>query len=213
MNPHSDLTIHNNSATPQASDNENVDFRPQLRTDRLLLRPFQLDDAVQLERLINDRLIAFNTCSIDYPYLPGQGTEWIGPQADLWRQGKSAVFAICTLDANELMGAIGLEINEIDQRAELGFWLGQGYRQQGYCREAARAVVEYGLTTLALNKIQAQYFRRNPASGKVLQKIGMQREGLLRRHRRKWGVFEDVIVCGMLAGDLANLGPGSGPSG
>ena len=202
MNPHLDLNVIETSEPTSQRHGETEDTRPQLRTHRLLLRPFQMADALQLEKLINDRVIAFNTCSIDYPYPPGQGAEWIRPQADSWREGRAVVFAICALETNQLMGAIGLEINETDQRAELGFWLGQGYRQQGYCCEAARAVVEFGLTKLALNKIQAQYFRRNPASGKVLQKIGMQREGLLRRHRRKWGVFEDVIVYGMLAGDL-----------
>jgi len=46
---------------------------------------------------------------------------------------------------------------------------------------------------------------RNPASGRVLQKIGMKREGLLRQRVRKWGVFEDVVLLSILHDDWRRL--------
>jgi RimJ/RimL family protein N-acetyltransferase len=196
---------------------ETVDSRPELRTKRLWLRPFQASDAQDLERLANDKEIAANTRSIDYPYPAGQGIKWIEPQADSWLAGTAAVFAICHQGMNrppkapqvkgqgrgqptsgQLMGAIGLEICEADQLAELGYWIGRDFRGLGYVTEAAEAVVAFGFEILGLNKIHSQHMARNPKSGRVMEKIGMQQEGILRRHVRKWGVFEDVVVYGIL---------------
>ncbi len=188
---------------PSLSDDSlQPDSRPEIRTARLLLRPFRLSDAAEMEVQINDREIAANTRTIEYPYPPGSANQWIEKHAELWLAGKSAIFAICDLEAGTLMGAIGLEIDESNQHAELGYWLGRKFWNRGYCTEAARAVVEFGLQELGLNKVHAHYLLRNPASGRVLQKIGMRKEGQLRKHIRKWGVFEDIGVFGMLIDDL-----------
>ncbi len=60
-------------------------------------------------------------------------------------------------------------------------------RNRGYCTEAAEAVVWYGFEVLGLNRIYACHFKRNPASGRVVRKIGMTHEGCLRQHVKKWG--------------------------
>jgi RimJ/RimL family protein N-acetyltransferase len=80
----------------------------------------------------------------------------------------------------------------------MGYWIGKPFWNNGYCTEAARAVVEYGFGPLGLERIYANYLARNPASGRVLHKLGMTEEGHLRRHRRKFGRYEDLIVCGLL---------------
>ncbi len=191
-----------NQSQPDISPDLEPDHRPELKTERLWLRPFQLSDAESMEQQINDRDIARNTRTIEYPYPQGAAAEWIEKHLQLWREGQAVVFAITDRTSGALMGAIGLTIEVEHQRAELGFWLGRTFRNQGYCSEAARAVVEFGFRELALHRIYASYFVRNPASGKVMQKIGMQYEGLFRGHVRKWGVFEDVIYCGMRLKDL-----------
>ncbi len=172
-----------------------------------MLRPFELSDAETLEILINDREIAANTRTIDYPYPKGEGAEWISHHPRLWIEGKSAIFAICDLGSGQLMGAVGLEVSEPNQHAELGYWLGRDYWNRGFCTEAAQAVVKYGLTEMGLHKVHAHFLSRNPASGRVLEKIGMIQEGYLRGHVRKWGVFEDVVCYGILASDLESGQP------
>ncbi len=178
------------------------DSRPELNTKRLRLRPFGLEDAQRMSILINDREIAANTRSIEFPYPDGAAAKWISHHVDLWLGGKSAIFAICNLATADLMGAIGLEIKEADQNAELGYWLGRPFWNQGFCTEAARAVVEFGLRDLGLHRIHAHFMTRNPASGRIMEKIGMRQEGYLRGHVRKWGAFEDIMVYGILASDL-----------
>jgi RimJ/RimL family protein N-acetyltransferase len=56
---------------------------------------------------------------------------------------------------------------------------------------------------LGLNRVVAHYLARNPASGRVLEKIGMKREGVLRQHIKKWGTFEDLVAFGVLRDELA----------
>jgi RimJ/RimL family protein N-acetyltransferase len=167
----------------------------------LWLRPFQLSDCERLATIINDREIAANTCTIEYPYPEGAAEKWIGSQPQLWLEGKASVFAICHRETKELMGAIGLQIDPDHQQGVLGYWIAAAYRKQGFATEAARLIVEFGFDNLALHKIYASFYARNPASGKVMEKIGMKQEGYFRGHYRKWGVFEDIVYFGILAAD------------
>jgi RimJ/RimL family protein N-acetyltransferase len=84
------------------------------------------------------------------------------------------------------------------QRAELGYWVGKSYWNHGYCTEAARAVVRFAFEDLGLRRVFAQRYRRNPASGRVMQKAGMRHEGTLRQHAVKWDVVDDIEVYGVL---------------
>ena len=93
------------------------------------------------------------------------------------------------------------DIEPEHRQAELGFWIGRDWWGQGYAREAARAVLRFGFETLELNRISAHHLVRNPASGRVLLAIGMQREGVLRQRVRKWGKYEDVVLYAVLRAD------------
>ena len=69
---------------------------------------------------------------------------------------------------------------------------------KGYATEAAHAVLRFGFEDLGLNRICGYHTIRNPASGRVLAKVGMKQEGLRRQHVRKREVFEDVAVLALL---------------
>ncbi|MBU2608357.1 MAG: GNAT family N-acetyltransferase, partial [Chloroflexi bacterium] len=64
----------------------------------------------------------------------------------------------------------------------------------------------YGFEVLGLNRIHARHFTRNPASGRVMQKIGMTHEGSLRQHIKKWGQLEGLEVCGILRSEYYGNG-------
>ena len=100
--------------------------------------------------------------------------------------------------SGELVGAIGLVIERSADRAELGYWIGAGSRNRGYCTEAGRAVIDYGFESLGLNKIFAHHFTRNPASGRVLQKLGMRLEGEQAQHVKKWDRYENIALYGLV---------------
>jgi len=173
-------------------------MQPALRTRRLFLRPFELSDGEDLRRLAGDRAIADTTLQIPHPYEVGMAEEWILTQRPRFEAGEQVVFAVVLRESDQLIGAMGLVIEGKFRRAELGYWIGRPYWRNGYCTEAAQAVLEYGFRSLNLNRIHAYHFKRNPASGRVMQKLGMKHEGSAPQHVMKWGVFEDVELYGIL---------------
>ncbi len=173
--------------------------QPTIATARLILRPYTLADASAVAKLAGRREIADTTLSFPHPYLEQHARDWITRHTEGRSQGKEIVFAIVTRTDMLLVGSVGLK--DIDQEhghAEMGFWIGVDSWRQGYATEATQAVLHYGFETLKLNRIHAHHMLRNPASGRVLEKIGMKREGVLRERVRKWGVFEDVAVLSVL---------------
>lgn len=175
---------------------------PTLKTARLVLRPFTAADAPRVQQLAGDHKVADTTATIPHPYPDGAAEQWIAGHGETFEKGKGVTFAVTLAKGGELLGAISLlGISRDHGRAEIGYWMGVPYWGKGYCTEAATAVVTYGFETLGLHRIMAHHLTRNPASGRVLAKIGMVREGLLRQHLRKWERYEDIAVCGLLRGD------------
>ncbi|TVQ31941.1 MAG: N-acetyltransferase [Phycisphaeraceae bacterium] len=172
--------------------------RPTLTTDRLILRPFELSDAGNAQRLAGDKKVAATTLSIPHPYPDGAAEEWIGTHQAAFDEGNGVEFAITDRESGELIGSIGLRISREHAHAELGYWIGVPHWGNGYATEAGRAVIDYGFRELSLRRIHAHHAPRNPASGRVLEKLGMRPEGVMREHIFKWGEFEDCVLYGLL---------------
>ncbi|HEV7590845.1 MAG TPA: GNAT family N-acetyltransferase [Longimicrobium sp.] len=176
--------------------------QPTLHSERLILRPFVPGDAAEVHRIVSDREIAANTAHIPHPYPDGMALEWIERVTARWVTGESAVFAATERGAGRIVCAVGLEIEPPHRRGELGYWVARQFWNCGYASECARAVVAFGFRELGLNRVAAHHYARNPASGRVMQKIGMTWEGKMRKHILKWGVFEDIEIYGILADEL-----------
>jgi len=184
----------------------NSKMQPTLQTSRLILRPFELADGEDVRRLAGDRAIADTTLQIPHPYEIGMAEEWILTRRPKFEAGEEVVFAIVLRASGELIGAMGLVVEKQFRRAELGYWIGRPYWGNGYGTEAGQAILEYGFRSLNLNRIHACHFKRNPASGRVLRKLGMKHEGSSPQHVLKWGVFEDVELYGILRSDWESKG-------
>lgn len=173
--------------------------RPLLKIKRLILRPFKLEDAPEVQRLAGDKDIASTTLHIPHPYENGMAEEWISKHQAEFEKGEQVTFAITHREEKYLIGAIGLSgISQEHETAEVGYWIGKPYWNQGFCTEATAAVLKYAFDVLKLHRVYARHFRRNPASGRVMQKAGMKYEGCLRQHFKKWGNFEDSELYGIL---------------
>jgi RimJ/RimL family protein N-acetyltransferase len=171
--------------------------RPTLTTTRLVLRPFTIADAPEVTRLVSDRRIADTTLNIPHPYDESMAEAWIGMHAEAADRGDSVTLAITGKDG-ALVGAVALAIAPAQQRGELGYWIGVAYWGRGYATEAAAAMVDYAFTTLGLRRVVAHCLTRNVGSARVMEKVGMQREGTLREHVVKWDVPEDVALYAIL---------------
>ena len=171
---------------------------PTIPTERLVLRPLTVEDAADVQRLAGDPDIAATTILIPHPYPDGAAEQWIATHARMFALSGALTLGITRRDDGALVGAISLSVDRKHQRGELGYWIGKPYWNRGYCTEAARAVLDYGFNTLELNRIHAEHFSQNLASGRVLEKIGMRREGVSRQHIMRWGRFVDAVLYGIL---------------
>ena len=175
---------------------------PTLLTTRLVLGAFDPNDAAELQRLAGAREIADTTLSIPHPYELDHALAWIAQQRREAVRGRATNFAVRLRASGAFIGSAGLrDIDREHLQAELGFWIGREWWGNGYAREAAAAVIEFGFDALGLNRIYAHHMARNPAAGRVLLAAGMQREGLLRQRVQKWGVFEDVVLYAIIRED------------
>lgn len=171
-------------------------------TERLQLRLLSLGDALAVERLAGDWEIAKSTLRIPHPYPPEAALDFILEQEAVFAEGHGVTFAITDAASGEFYGCIGLGYDAPNHRAELGYWLGVPYWGRGYATEAARKVVDFGFDYFRLNRIYSRHFVFNPASGRVLEKIGFQREGYRREAYYKEGLgFLDVVEYALLRRD------------
>lgn len=175
---------------------------PTLITARLKLRPFTLDDAPVVQRLAGAREVAQMTANIPHPYEDGMAEEWIATHQEAFAKGEAVTFAIVLKQENQLIGAIALHFQKSNFAAELGYWIGKPYWNQGFCTEAAKAVIQYGFEAFGLNRIQARHMTQNPASGRVMQKAGLQYEGTLRQSIYRWKQFHDSAIYAILRDDF-----------
>lgn len=174
---------------------------PTIETERLILRPFAPGDAAAVNRLVGDRAIADTTLNIPHPYREEMAVAWIETHRDTFVNERGVTFAIARKSDGALVGAISLQGMSKGHQAELGYWIGKPFWQQGYCTEAGRAVLRYAFSDLGLIRVHACHLTRNPASGRVMQKLGMQHEGTRNKHTKKWDRFEDIELYGLLRAD------------
>lgn len=184
--------------------------QPTLQTPRLSLRPLRADDAPTLLRELSDVEVARETLSIPHPYSMARAEEFLADIPKRFEAGKGMVWAIVerapdasVADAagGALIGAVGLNLTRAHRRAELGYWISKSRWGQGIATEASRAVIAYGFDALGLHRIDAHHFVENPASGVVMRKLGMQREGRLRAMVWRDGVPRDLELYAVLATD------------
>jgi [ribosomal protein S5]-alanine N-acetyltransferase len=175
---------------------------PSIPTARLLLRALDLSDAPRIAELAGDREIASTTLLIPHPYTLADAERWLSAQQAQTASPDHLNWGVC-LREGPLIGAIGLVLKREHDRAEMGYWIGKEWWGHGYATEAARAVVGFAFERLRLNRVCAYHYARNPASGRVLEKVGMLPEGVQRGHIKKWGAYEDCVQYGVLKSDWA----------
>ncbi len=90
-------------------------------------------------------------------------------------------------------------------QGEIGFGIVPSLWRKGYATEVSRALIDAGFVTLKLNRISAQCAPENKASIRVMQKLGMAREGLLREHYRAGGKYWSSVIYALLAREYEKI--------
>ncbi|PSJ38568.1 GNAT family N-acetyltransferase [Allosphingosinicella deserti] len=148
------------------------------RTERLLLRPGWTQDAPALYAAVADEAIVRNLASAPWPYTLADAEAFL--TTDRSPAEPSMLIFRRTLGAPQLAGAIGLG-RRPDGEMELGYWIARPFWGLGYATEAGRAVIAMARESLRLPRLHAGHFLDNPASGRVLHKLGFRSTGVMPR--------------------------------
>ncbi|HEY3414288.1 MAG TPA: GNAT family protein [Armatimonadota bacterium] len=179
-----------------------------LTTERLVLREFQHTDFEAVHTYGSDPEVTRYTSF--GPNTPAETEDFLtrAAGAALVAPRRSYDLAIVRISDRALIGGVGLRLGgtglvdgcgtSSTYRGELGYVLRADAWGQGYAAEAGRAMVGFGFRRLGLHRIFAECHSANAASERVMEKIGMRREGLLREHALIKGEWWDVVVCGIL---------------
>lgn len=170
-----------------------------VRTTRLLLRPGWAEDAGALHRAIADHGVIRNLAKAPWPYEPAHADAFLAternasqPSVLVFRRGEGDPI---------LIGSIGFGRRDYGE-TEFGYWIARDHWGRGYATEAGHAVIACARHSLRLRTLNAGHFLDNPASGRVLEKLGFRPTGsIVPRHSAGRG--EDV-PCRLFALDLGN---------
>lgn len=168
----------------------------ELRLSRCTLRPWRRRDVAALVRHADDREVWIHLRDLfPHPYTRKDARRWIRMTRS---HPPGTTFAI-EIDG-EACGGIGIRIggDVYHRSAEIGYWLGRAHWGRGVATEAVIAMTEHALARFDLCRIWAGVFSWNPASMRVLEKAGYQREGVLRDAVTKDGRTGDQVVYAVL---------------
>ncbi len=167
------------------------------RTERLLLRPSWPEDAGQIYRAIADEGIVRNLARAPWPYTMDDAAWFAALEHS--EMFPNFMLMLRTDGAPKLIGSCGLA--ERDGEVELGYWIARPYWGNGFAAEAARAVVDVA-KALGHRKLVSGHFVDNPASGRVLRKVGFRPLG---RVENRYSVARGQdVTCALFEKRLAD---------
>jgi len=151
-----------------------------MRSERLFLRPGWPEEWEDLLTLIDDEEVVRNLARAPWPYTAEDAKAFAQLQSDRREHERLLPNFFVTLPGSEgarLIGSVGLSL--VEGEVNLGYWIGRPYWGQGYATEAARAIVSLA-KALGHERLVASHFVDNPASGRVLRKLGFCPTGEVR---------------------------------
>ncbi|MDR6526830.1 RimJ/RimL family protein N-acetyltransferase [Chryseobacterium rhizosphaerae] len=165
---------------------------PIIETERLILSQLEEKDIPFITEYLQHRIYSDLTSNIPYPYTENDAQLWLTMSKEAFEEHTGYTFGIRNKEGH-IIGAIGLHDRD-DDKAELGYWIAMPYWNKGYVTEAAKAIVHFGFKKLNFNKIFATHLLHNPASGKIMEKIGMEKEAVLKQETKKDGAYFDLVM-------------------
>ena len=174
-----------------------------LKSDLVLLKKYQLEDAVELCEAIN--------ASVDrvYPWLPWchpnytleETKAWLKTRPQRWDEGKEFGFSIRDRQ-NNLVGGCGLGIGDRSWSGNLGYWLRSGFTGKGYATAATILLAKFGIKTLQLKRIEIVVSVENKHSQRVAQRAGAYEEGIARNQLLIHNKLHDALIYSFTADDF-----------
>ena len=143
---------------------------------QLLLRPFTQADAAVVQTLVSDAKVAQVAGNLPYPYPEDGAKAWIATHAQQHRAGTAIIRAMVRQEDDQCVGAISLDQipRGLNAQGNLGYWVGVPYWNKGYCAEAGKLMLQLARHKFHMQRVVAAHRIDNPASGRVLEKLGFE---------------------------------------
>ena len=169
---------------------------PFLISERLYLRPLDLDDLDRCLVWINDPVVA-SQIGRHRPMSRTMEREWLSGQ---YRSASDISLAVILTDGDRHIGNIGLHSIDSDNRsAEFGILLGdETMRGKGYGTEAGRLILNYAFDELGVHRVMLRAYAFNAGALRMYAKLGFREEGRLRDAYYRHGSFHDTILLSIL---------------
>jgi ribosomal-protein-alanine N-acetyltransferase len=171
-----------------------------LESERLILRPFSLEDVNDVYLYASDDLV---TKYLTWPsHIDIIQTEKIVKELFI---GKLGIYAIELKSEHKCIGCIELRLCMEHNKASFGYVLNRGYWNQGYMSESLRLILKLAFSKLELNRVESTHYSGNEGSGRVMAKCGMKYEGKGLQEVRIKGTYHDVIHYAILREDWNSI--------
>jgi RimJ/RimL family protein N-acetyltransferase len=145
----------------------------------------------------NDAEISYWIPLIPHPYTEEDAREFVSGDV------APADYRLAITVAAAVVGGIGMGLNSNEYRGTVGYWVARDARGHGTCTRAVRLLARHGLEELGLQRIDLITDPDNVASQRVAEKVGFQREGVMRAHlRHPDGRIRDSVMFALLPGEL-----------
>lgn len=174
----------------------------ELRTNGLVLRPWQLADAPALVSACEETEIARWLPVIPSPYTEADAHSFLGQAREKWDRGETYNFAITDAATGELAGSIAVSVRRFSI-GHIGYWVAREARGRGTATEALKALCRWCVDTLQLKRLELLTDPDNVASQRVAEKAGFRREGILRSTLEyRDGTRSDSVIFSLLPDEL-----------
>ena len=174
---------------------------PTLETKRLILRRITMRDAEDIFEYSKDKEVARHVLWSAQKDI-SEARDYCRFMMKRYRCDQPSSWGIIEKATGKLVGTIGyMDHNEDNATVEVGYSLARWLWNGGYMTEALRRVIDYTFEDMEINRIEAQHELTNPASGRVMEKCGMRKEGELRQRLYNKGRFVDVALYAILKAD------------
>ena len=172
----------------------------RMESERILLRPFSLEDAEDLYEFTSDEE---TTRFIYEPYKDLNRAKRV--LANYYLKEPIGKYAIVLKESNKMIGVIEFRVHEETKSGELGYTLSRHFWGKGYMTEAGELILELAFNVLGLERVFAATDVRNTASARLMSRIGMKYEGTLRRNHMIKDVLTDSVHYSILKEEYVNV--------
>jgi len=161
-----------------------------IETDRLIIRKMKMDDIDDIFCFTSDPEMLKFTPMYDLSKNKEGLSQYIKKVLKNYKDGNPEYWAVVYKKINKVIGIVTIDISS-KHRGDIGYAICRKYWGKGFATEAAKAIIDFGFNTLGLKRIEGACDPRNIASVKVLKKLGMKYEGLLKSYSCMRGEFCD----------------------